>query len=109
MAELSMTFHTEVVGSQWSAAGHVHRAHRRPGRGDPRQLRVRADDVMIVFSASGRSAVPIEIAMGARDRGLQVAAVTSVRESMAGPATHSSGTRLLDHADVVDRHRDPTR
>ena len=58
-------------------------------------------DLMIVFSASGRSAVPIEIAIGARDRGLRVVAVTSVPESMAGPVRHASGGRLLDHADLV--------
>jgi uncharacterized phosphosugar-binding protein len=58
-------------------------------------------DMMIVFSAGGRSAVPIEIAIGARQRGLRVAAVTSLAESMAGESGHSSGTRLLDHADVV--------
>ena len=55
---------------------------------------------MIVFSASGRSAVPIEMAIGARARGLKVIAVTSV-EQRAGPPQHATGTRLLDHADVV--------
>jgi uncharacterized phosphosugar-binding protein len=58
-------------------------------------------DVMVVFSASGRSAVPVEMAMGARQRGLRVAAVTSVSESMAAEPSHSSGTRLLDNADIV--------
>jgi uncharacterized phosphosugar-binding protein len=56
---------------------------------------------MIVFSASGLSAVPIEIARGARSRGLAVVAVTSREQSLAGDPQHSSGTRLLDHADVV--------
>ena len=59
-------------------------------------------DAMIVFSASGRTAVPIEMAMGARARGLPVIAVTSRRAvARAASRTHSSGTRLLDHADVV--------
>jgi uncharacterized phosphosugar-binding protein len=58
-------------------------------------------DVMVVFSASGVSAVPIEMARGARDRGMSVVAVTSVAQTEAGPSRHSSGTRLLDHADVV--------
>ena len=39
--------------------------------------------------------------MGARDRGLPVVAVTAVARSMATEPPHSSGTRLLDHADVV--------
>jgi uncharacterized phosphosugar-binding protein len=60
-----------------------------------------APDVMMVFSASGLTAVPIEMAQGARARGLSVIAVTSVAQSRAEEPLHSSGTRLLDHADVV--------
>jgi uncharacterized phosphosugar-binding protein len=56
---------------------------------------------MVVFSVSGLSAVPIEMAQGARRRGLPVVAVTSVEHSRSGASGHSSGTRLLDHADVV--------
>jgi uncharacterized phosphosugar-binding protein len=56
---------------------------------------------MIVFSAGGHSAVSIEIAREARRRGLPVVAVTSVSQSLAREPTHSSGTRLLDHADVL--------
>ena len=58
-------------------------------------------DAMVVFSARGVTANPIEMAMGARRRGLPVIAVTSVAESRAAALGHSSGTRLLDHADVV--------
>jgi len=39
--------------------------------------------------------------MGARARGLTVVAVTSREQSLAGEPRHSSGTRLLDHADLV--------
>ena len=101
MAELSMTFHTEVVGTNGQRQAMF--IERTEGLAEVilSNFDFGPYDVMLVFSASGRSAVPIEIAMGARDRGLKVAAVTSVRESMAGPAQHSSGTRLLDHADVV--------
>ena len=56
---------------------------------------------MAVFSASGRNAVPIEVAMRARKAGLAVVAVTALAESMSAPPRHSSGTRLSDHADVV--------
>ena len=41
------------------------------------------------------------MAIGARRRGLPVVAVTSVAQAMSGEPTHSSGTRLLDHADVL--------
>src|SRR5207247_10428891 len=67
-----------------------------------------SSDVMIVFSAGGLTAVPIEIARGARAQGLTVVAVTSVRQSFAGTPTHSSGTRLIDQADVVLRSEEHT-
>jgi uncharacterized phosphosugar-binding protein len=101
MAELSMTFHTGVVGINGQRQTMF--IERTEGLAEVilSNFEFGPHDVMIVFSASGRSAVPIEIASGARARGLRVAAVTSVRESMAGPASHSTSTRLLDHADVV--------
>jgi uncharacterized phosphosugar-binding protein len=41
------------------------------------------------------------MAIGARTRGLPVVAVTSVAQSMARMPDHPTGTRLLDHADIV--------
>jgi uncharacterized phosphosugar-binding protein len=59
------------------------------------------DDVMIVFSASGLSAVPVEMARGARARGLRVIAVTSVEQSNSEEPAEAVGSRLLDEADLV--------
>ena len=101
MAELSMTFHTEVVGSNGQRQAMFIEQIEGLAEVILSNFDFGSDDVMIVFSASGRSAVPIEMAIGAGRRGLKVAAVTSVRESTASAPTHSSGTRLLDHADVV--------
>ena len=38
---------------------------------------------MIVFSAGGTTAVPVEMARGARARGVRVIAVTSIRQSLS--------------------------
>ena len=101
IAELSMTFHTQVVGANGQRQAMF--IERTEGLAEVilANFQFGPIDVMIVFSASGRTAVPIEIAMGARARGLPVVAVTSVAESMAGPPDHPTGTRLLDHADIV--------
>jgi uncharacterized phosphosugar-binding protein len=101
IAELSMTFHTQVVGANGQRQAMF--IERTEGLADAilANFGFGPADVMIVFSASGRTAVPIEMAMGARARGLPVVAVTSVAESMAGLPDHPTGTRLLDHADVV--------
>jgi len=58
-------------------------------------------DVMVVFSAGGTTAVPVEMARGARARGLRVIAVTSVAQSQSGEPDPATGRRLLDEADLV--------
>lgn len=101
IVELSMTFHTEVIGTN----------------GQPQAMFIERveglaavildgyefgpDDIMIIFSSSGRAAVPVEMAIGAKDGGLKVVGVTSIAESTATPSTHPSGLRLMDCSDVV--------
>ncbi len=101
IVELSMTYHTQVVGANGQRQAMF--IERTEGLAEKILANFALDpaDVMIVFSASGLTAVPIEIAQLARARGLAVVAVTSVQQSLAGQPAHSSGTRLLDHADVV--------
>jgi len=100
IVELSMTYHTQVVGANGQRqAMFIERVEGLAER-ILANFELRPTDVMIVFSASGLSAVPIEMALGARERGLKVVAVTSVAQSDAGEATHPAG-RLYDHADVV--------
>lgn len=101
IAELSMTFHTQVVGANGQRQAMF--IERSEGLGDVilSNFAFRESDVMMVFSTGGSTAVPVEVAMGARDRGLAVIAVTGVAHSLASEPGHSSRTRLLDHADVV--------
>src|ERR671933_424345 len=68
--ELSMTFHTQVVGTNGQRQAMY--IERIPGLAEAilANFELRASDVMIVFSASGLTAVPIEMALGARRRGL---------------------------------------
>jgi uncharacterized phosphosugar-binding protein len=101
IAELSMTFHTQVVGANGQRQAMF--IERTEGLGEVilSNFAFSGSDVMMVFSTGGSTAVPIDVAMGARSRGLPVIAVTAVEHSMASESGHSSGTRLLDHADVV--------
>ena len=98
IVELSMTFHTQVVG----ANGQRQAMFIERVEGLAAQILANFDlgppDALLVFSAGGATAVPIEMAIGARERGLAVVAVTSVAESRA---QGSSERRLVDHADVV--------
>jgi uncharacterized phosphosugar-binding protein len=58
-------------------------------------------DVMIVFSHGGMNAAPIEAALYAKKKGLTVVTVSSLANAKAAQATHSSGKKLPDVADIA--------
>ncbi|TDU89373.1 putative phosphosugar-binding protein [Kribbella voronezhensis] len=62
---------------------------------------VQAGDVVLIASNSGRNAVPVEFAIGARKAGAKVIAVTSLAHSTAVSSRAPSGQRLFEVADVV--------
>lgn len=101
LVELSMTFHTQVVGANGQRQAMF--IERMPGLAEVilSNFTFGAADVMMVFSASGLTAVPVEMARGARQRGLRVIAVTSVAQSMSAEPGPEVGSRLLDEADLV--------
>ncbi|MCF6526230.1 SIS domain-containing protein [Streptomyces sp. JJ36] len=61
----------------------------------------RSGDMLIVISLSGRNALPVEMALGARERGLRVIGLTSVAYAEQTTSRHHSGTFLRDHCDLV--------
>jgi uncharacterized phosphosugar-binding protein len=101
MVELSMTFHTQVVGANGQRQAMF--IERVSGLAEVilSNFRFGPHDVMMVFSVGGTTAVPVEMARGARARGLRVIAVTSVAQSMSGEPDRAAGSRLLDEADLV--------
>ena len=60
-----------------------------------------ARDCMLVFSHGGLNAVPIEIALAAREKGLTVITVSSHRNAAVAAAKHSSGKKLSDFAHIA--------
>jgi uncharacterized phosphosugar-binding protein len=60
-----------------------------------------AGDILVIASNSGRNAVPIEMALEARARGVRTIAITSVAHSKAFPSRHTSGKHLHELTDVV--------
>ena len=101
IAELSMTFHTQVVGANGQQQAMF--IERMPGLAEVilDNFRFGPRDVLMVFSAGGTTAVPVEMARGARRRGLRVIAVTSVAQSRSSDVDPTVGSRLLDEADLV--------
>ena len=101
IVELSMTFHTQVVGANGQRQAMF--IERTPGLAEIilSNFRFQPHDVMVVFSASGHTAVPVEMARGARARGVRVIAVTSVAQSSSAEPEPAAGARLLEEADLV--------
>lgn len=58
-------------------------------------------DAFIVISTSGIRPVIVEMALGAKARGLPVVGIVSVQHCRASTAGHSSGRKLVDVADLV--------
>jgi uncharacterized phosphosugar-binding protein len=101
IVELSMTYHTDVVGSNGQRQAMF--IERQPGLAEVilDNFSFEPADVMMIFSANGLTAVPVEMARGARRRGMKVIAVTGVGQSMSGEPDPAVGGRLLDEADIV--------
>jgi uncharacterized phosphosugar-binding protein len=62
---------------------------------------MRAGDVLLLFSTSGRNALPVEMGMEAQKRGVIVIALVSKRYCAAIPSRHESGKKVPDVADIV--------
>jgi uncharacterized phosphosugar-binding protein len=62
---------------------------------------IRSEDVAVIISNSGRNAVPIEMALEMKARGVKVIAITNLAQSRAALARHDSGKRLFELADVA--------
>ena len=66
---------------------------------------LRPGEVMVVFSNSGINALPIEVALAAKEAGLRVVAVASLAHGRGVEPRHPSGRRLFELADVtIDTH-----
>jgi uncharacterized phosphosugar-binding protein len=62
---------------------------------------VESGDVVLIASNSGRNAVPVEFALGVRERGAQVIALTSLAHTTSTTSRAPGGQRLFETADVV--------
>jgi uncharacterized phosphosugar-binding protein len=93
--ERSLSGHEKVMQSE--------RMERVEGMAKPilDYYNLTAKDSLVIISNSGRNAAPIEMAMGARQRGVPVIAITSLAHSQGTTSRHSSGKKLYQLADVV--------
>lgn len=68
---------------------------------------VKAGDVLIIHSVSGRNAVTVDMAATAQEKGMKVIVVTNMNTAGTVTSRHPSGKKLHDFADVlIDNHGD---
>jgi uncharacterized phosphosugar-binding protein len=101
MVELAMTFYTQFVGADGMPQSFF--LERAPGYADAilKNYEFGPSDSMICFSSTGINGVVIDMALGAKARGLPVIAVTSVAHADATVSRHPSGKKLKDIADIT--------
>ncbi len=62
---------------------------------------IRAGDVLLTASVSGRNRVPIELALACRELGVTVIALTSLEYTAGVESLHPSGKKLCEVAEIV--------
>ena len=66
-----------------------------------KENRLKAGDVLIIHSVSGRNNVPVEMAMEAGKLGVTTIAITNLAYSSSVTSRHPSGKRLYEVCDMV--------
>ncbi len=101
MVELALTFYTNVVGNDGLEQSFF--IERADGYADSilHSYDFGPHDSMICFSSTGINGVVIDMALGAKARGMPVIAVTSVEHADSTISRHKSGKKLKEIADVV--------
>ena len=62
---------------------------------------IKAGDVLVIASTSGRNAVAIDMAIAAKEQGITTIGITSLAYSQGVTSRHPSGKKLLDICDIV--------
>jgi uncharacterized phosphosugar-binding protein len=101
LVELALTYHNPIVGPNGLRQS-LH-LEKTPGYAEQilRNFAFGPHDVLVVISTSGIREVIVEMAEGAKRRGLPVIGVLSRAHCEQAKPAHASGKKLLDVADVV--------
>lgn len=101
LVELALSNHANIVGTNGLRAP----LHLEKFEGYAEEIlkgfKFGPHDAMIVISTSGIRPVIVEMALGAKKRGLPVVGILSVAHCRQAASGHSSGKKLIDVADLV--------
>jgi len=101
MTELATSYFTGVVGDAGVRQMRFYQQVEGYGEVILSNYRLAPPDCMVVFTATGLTRVSIDVARGAKDRGLPTIGVTSLEHATASGSEHSAGLRLHEVVDVV--------
>lgn len=101
IVELSMTFHTQVVGANGQRQAMLIEKMEGLGETILRNFVFRTYDSFIIFSNSGVNNVVMDVAIGAKQRNMKVISIVSMEHCLATPPRHASGKRLPDVSDLT--------
>lgn len=108
MVELALSNHASIVGTNGLRAPLFLEKYEGYAEEILKGFHFGPHDAMVVISTSGIRPVVVEMAAGAKRRGLPVIAIVSKAHCEQSVAAHSSGKKLVDVAGVViDNHCPP--
>ncbi len=101
LVELALSNHASIVGANGLRTALA--LERQEGYAGEilKSFRFGPHDAFVVVSTSGIRPVIVEMALGAKERGMPVIAVVSKQHCGQSKPAHSSGKKLIDVADVV--------
>ncbi len=62
---------------------------------------IKENDILFLFSNSGRNGVAIDMGIVARERGVKTVVITNMEHTRQGASRHSSGKKLYQLGDIV--------
>lgn len=62
---------------------------------------IKENDILFLFSNSGRNGVAIDMGIVARERGVKMVVITNMEHTMRGASRHSSGKKLYELGSIV--------
>src|SRR6266849_2421219 len=108
LVELALSNHADIVGANGLRAPLHLEKYEGYAEEILKSFRFGPHDAFIVISTSGIRPVIVEMAAGARRRGMPVIGIVSRLHCEQSQPAHSSGKKLIDVADVVvDNHCPP--
>jgi uncharacterized phosphosugar-binding protein len=101
LVELSLSNHADIIGANGLRAPLYLEKYEGYAEEILKGFKFGQHDSFIVISTSGIRPVPVEMAMGAKDRGLPVIGICSLQHCEQSVPAHSSGKKLMDVVDVM--------